>query len=51
MQRVANFNDRLRFRGKVAVTRSTDKLTATTNRKNDLGQIGRKGNYAIDFER
>jgi hypothetical protein len=42
MKRVANFGDRLSFRRKVAVTRAADELTATTNRKNDLGEIGRE---------
>ena len=51
MERVANFADRFSFCRKVAVTRSADKLSATANRKNDLGQIGREGNNTINLER
>jgi hypothetical protein len=51
MKRVTNFSDRLCFWRKVTVTRPAYKLRPTANRKNDLGQIRRKGNYAIDFER
>ena len=51
MKRVANFSNRLRFCRKIAVTRSTDKLSASTNRKNDLGQIWSERNDAIDFDR
>jgi hypothetical protein len=51
MSRVANFSDRLCFRRKVAITRSADKLTAATNSKNYLSQIGGQRNNAVNLKR
>ena len=48
MQCVADFRNRLRFRGIVAITRPTNEPIAGANSKNNFRKIRRERDYAIN---
>ena len=51
MQCVADFSDRFRFRGIVAITRAPNQPIAGANSEHDFREVRRKGDYAIDRSR
>ena len=48
MQRVADFSNRFRFRGIVAIARASNEPVTSTNGENDFSKVRSEGNYPIN---